>query len=290
MRSRQETIAIDVAGKTISGIRQHAARAVDAPRLLCIHGWLDNANSYMPMMPFLRHYDVVAIDLPGHGKSDWLSQDYTLTEMAYRITGVIQALGWEQCHLVGHSLGGAVASTVAVGCPEMVSTLISIEALGSVSESADKLPERTAKAFQERLNLSKFESRQIRSTQDAVESRLAANKMRTASARLLTERQLERVDNGYQWRFDPLWRISRSQYQTEEQVHAMLAAVACPTLVILGEDGYLTARSSSQARLDALNPSQTLTLPGHHHVHMDSPEPVAIAINRFLTDVTATDS
>src|SRR3546814_8626262 len=40
-----------------------------APRLLAVHGWLDNAASFIPMLEHLGDFDVVAIDLPGHGYS-----------------------------------------------------------------------------------------------------------------------------------------------------------------------------------------------------------------------------
>ena len=41
----------------------------DGPKLLALHGWLDNAASFEPLAEYFADHDLVAIDLPGHGRS-----------------------------------------------------------------------------------------------------------------------------------------------------------------------------------------------------------------------------
>ncbi|MEO8000969.1 MAG: alpha/beta fold hydrolase, partial [Arenimonas sp.] len=41
----------------------------EGEKILCLHGWLDNAASFVPMMPMLEKYNVVALDMAGHGGS-----------------------------------------------------------------------------------------------------------------------------------------------------------------------------------------------------------------------------
>ena len=41
----------------------------NGPRVLALHGWLDNAASFLPLVPHLGDVELVAIDLPGHGHS-----------------------------------------------------------------------------------------------------------------------------------------------------------------------------------------------------------------------------
>lgn len=306
MRPRLESITLDIDGITLAGIRQRKpdtsppapvriagsqtdhlsstpAVVHDAqPRMLCLHGWLDNANSFVPMMPSLPAFDLVAIDLPGHGYSEPLPQGYALHELCYQVTRIIEALGWPDCHLVGHSLGGNIAPLVAVASPEQVSSLIMIEACGPLSEPAEALPARMARSLKDRRKAERFNSRIFTDRQQAIDARLRAARMAMPSARLIIDRQLIDGPEGLRWRFDPRWRQASPQYMSEEQVQSILRAITCPTLTVLAHDGYLSERDTTGQRLQCLSHNETLWLTGHHHLHMDTPEPVAAAINRFL--------
>ena len=62
MQPQLESVALNIAGKTVAGIRQRDPAIADAPKMLAIHGWLDNANSFVPLMPYLPAFDLVAIE------------------------------------------------------------------------------------------------------------------------------------------------------------------------------------------------------------------------------------
>ncbi len=279
---RPESISLNVGGKTITGIR-HRVAGEDAPtKLFCLHGWLDNANSFLPMMSLLPEVDLVAIDMPGHGFSDHLDSTYTVPDSAYWAAATIKALGWEQCHIAGHSLGGIIAPLVAVGAPNLVKSLILIESSGALTSEADEFVDRLRASMSDQLNEKKYQSRVYDSKDDAVNARLRSAKMETTSAKLIIDRQLAECDGGWQWRFDPKLRISTAHRLTEEHVQQINKHIDCPVLTVIAKDGFLTSRELTTNRLKLIKNHKSITLAGHHHLHMDTPEPVARAINHFL--------
>jgi len=284
-----ETLDLTVDNIRIAAIRQRNPQINDQPRMLCVHGWLDNANSFLPMMPYLPAFDLVAIDLPGNGYSAPLPGGYNLHELGYLIYRISAALQWSSCHLVGHSLGAGILPMLAVAHPPLAESLTLIEGCGALSEDACKLPERMVKAFNDRLDADRFSSRVFQTKEAAVEARLRAATMSPVSAKLIVDRQLETVKGGFRWRFDKRWRHASFQYQTEEQVEAVLSKIRSPTLTVLADKGYLVNRDNTATRLGCIKHLQTVTLAGHHHAHMDTPEPVAASINRFLQTAPALD-
>jgi len=110
--------------------------------------------------------------------------------------------------------------------------------------------------------------------------------MTKESARLIVERQLQevRIENKtyLQWRFDKKLRFTSPSYFTEQQVQSVLMDINCPTLCVLAKQGYLLKRDETQARLACIKDRKVVTLPGHHHLHLDHPEAVATEINSFL--------
>ncbi len=279
---RPEAIELNVDGLTLAGIR-HRSPGADAPvRLLCLHGWLDNANSFLPLMPFLPNVDLVAIDLPGHGFSGHLDACYALPELTYWACAAMKALGWENCHLAGHSLGGIIAPLVAVAMPEKISSLLLIEAAGAITSEADDFSKRLGASIAERLNEKKFASRIYASKDEAVSARLSSTRMALSSAQLIIDRQIRQTEDGWVWRFDRKLRITTAHRLTEEHVQNVNRHVDCPIISIVAKQGFLVGRKNTDARMSLLKEHQIVSLTGHHHLHMDTPEPVAAAINQFL--------
>ena len=254
--------------------------------ILCLHGWLDNANSFRPVMPLLTDCDIVAIDLPGHGRSDHLPGPYTIANNAHYALQIAKSLGWEEFQLVGHSMGGCIAPFAAVASPDQVKSIIMIDATGPQTESPDQLPARMARFHREMANPNLHRSRTYDNIDQAIASRLRANTMKTESAKLIVERQLEKSANGYQWSFDRKLRVASAHYYTEPQVETILAAIPCPVQCILADQGYMLKHKHTDSRLQHINNLRLQTLPGHHHLHMDTPETVADSINEFLSTLS----
>lgn len=254
------------------------------PKVLALHGWLDNAASFIPMAPFLADYDIVAIDMHGHGGSDHIAAgyDYAFVDWLHDILDVLDDLGWAQCHLLGHSLGGALASVVAAGAPERVLSLSSIEALGPPPWQGNNAAERLQKAIiGRRKPISPKKT--IADIDTAVRARLQVAEHSELAARLLVERNLTPVEGGYQWRSDPRLMWPSHMRAEEASVRNWLSNIACPVLLVAADPApvYFTPELRD-ARLACIKQSERHIIPGSHHVHMDKPAEVAALINDFL--------
>lgn len=77
-------------------------------RIVFMHGWLSDHRVYAPIMPYLDETQVSAafVDYRGYGRSRALAGSYSAEEIARDTLDLMDALGWERAHLVGHSMGG----------------------------------------------------------------------------------------------------------------------------------------------------------------------------------------
>lgn len=256
-----------------------------APRVIALHGWLDNAASFLPLAACLPELELVIPDLPGHGHSVHLGPgaEYTSGVAVNAVLDLADALGWEHFHLLGHSMGAGIASLLAASSPQRVHRLVAIEALGGLSETVD----RTAARWQEAIAAARaLPGKRLRLFADLaapVRARMQANQLSEANARLLVERGVRRSEGGYVWSSDQRLTLPTPQRLDEAQVSALVAGIACRTRVIYAApaQAYFPEPLRSQ-RAGLLPQGDLIVLPGTHHLHMEDPQTVAAAIGDFF--------
>ncbi len=258
------------------------------PPMLAVHGWLDNAGSFSELAPRLadRHH-IVAIDFAGHGLSDRLVAGawYHYVDYLTDITAVVEHLGWQQLDLLGHSMGGTLAVLWAAAFPDRVKRVISIDALGPISDDASNTAKRLTDALTDRQQWQPGSSgaRVYSNRDDALASRARNDVMSSASADALATRGLEAVAGGYRWRVDRRHRLNSLTRYTEEQVLAALSACVAPVLFIRAKDSHFKMPSQVvEQRLLAFSNAVEDALPGGHHLHLDDAASVIESIDRFL--------
>lgn len=108
-----------------NGVRLNYERTGTGPDLVMVHGLGANlAFWYLRMVPLLRHdCRVTVYDLRGHGLSEMPPSGYTPAVMADDLEGLLDGLGADRVHLVGHSFGGIVALEFALRIPERICSL-----------------------------------------------------------------------------------------------------------------------------------------------------------------------
>ena len=122
--------AVEVA--TVDGRRiSYAGTGQGGEVVLLIHGYGGDRNSWLFLQePLAARHRVYALDLPGHGTSSKDVGDGSVGTLAGAVIGVLDTIGAQRAHLVGHSLGGAVAAAVAARNPGRISSLTLIAPSG----------------------------------------------------------------------------------------------------------------------------------------------------------------
>ncbi|MEV0690282.1 alpha/beta fold hydrolase [Streptomyces sp. NPDC050388] len=117
---------VDHRSVDVGGIRlaYQVSGPQDAPPLVLVHALGEDATDWDQVVPaFARSRRVYALDLRGHGRSDWPG-DYSLELMRADVLQFLDALGLNRVDLIGHSLGGIVAYLLAQDHPQRVSRLV----------------------------------------------------------------------------------------------------------------------------------------------------------------------
>ncbi len=273
---------IDIAFGRIAALR---AGNQGAPKVLALHGWLDNAASFVPLARHLGDLDLVAVDLPGHGRSTHLAigSDYSFYGSANVVLDIADALGWERFALLGHSMGAGIGSLVAAACPHRVTRFVAIEALGALAEAPERTTIRMREAVAAARALPKKSLRVFPTLEPAIRARMQANALSEPVARLLVERGTREVEGGYNWSSDPRLTLPSFTRLTEAQVADLVAGIECPVRLIHADPAqpYLPD-PVRRAHAAALRDGELIVIPGGHHLHMEQPAEVAAAIGDFL--------
>ncbi len=110
----------------LDGMRFHYTEwgSPTAPPVVMLHGLNVQCHTWDPIAKELSaEHHVIAMDMRGHGDSDWARSGYRVHSMARDVHGLIDALGLGPTDLVGHSAGVRVAIAVAGERPETVRRL-----------------------------------------------------------------------------------------------------------------------------------------------------------------------
>ena len=115
---------IRLRGGDLDGLLLHYLEEGRGSATVLVHGLGGFAESWRHNMPELaRHGRVIALDLPGFGRSGKPRLAYTLEFLARALDRLLYGLGVDTVRLVGHSLGGAVAARFALDHPGRVERL-----------------------------------------------------------------------------------------------------------------------------------------------------------------------
>jgi pimeloyl-ACP methyl ester carboxylesterase len=257
----------------------------DGVRVLALHGWLDNAASFARLAPLLEGVRTVALDLPGHGRSDHFPRGWVhhFVDWVPVVLEAADALGWSRFDLLGHSMGAGISSLVPSAAPGRVRRMVLVEGLGPLSGPAEGASERFAAALEDEAQLAQRPGRgPFPDVENAVRARMRGTDLEPDAARLLVDRGVDVTADGVRFRHDPRMKLRSRLRMTEEQVCAFLAAIACPVLVIRASQGFPFPEDEGRARLMRIRDCRVVDVEGDHHVHLTAPERVTPIVTEFV--------
>ena len=111
--------------------------AGQGPPVLLLHGFGTSMAVWSPQFrPLSRHFQVFALDLPGHGFSEKPDVEYRLGYYTDSLAGFMDAVGLSAASFVGHSMGGLLSLCLAADAPERVRRLVLVNSNSPLSRPA----------------------------------------------------------------------------------------------------------------------------------------------------------
>jgi pimeloyl-ACP methyl ester carboxylesterase len=264
----------------LAALSSHPLTATNPP-ILCLHGWLDNAASFIPLAQQLPELPLLALEFPGHGHSQHrgIDANYYFFDWVQDVVALCQRQNWQQLTIIGHSMGAMVATALAASFPELVARLILIDGLGFITAA----PEHAAKQLRDGITSRlKPVSRKphYNSISEAAAARQKQSDFSLTEALLLAERGTMATSTGWTWRTDMRLRQQSVSRLTPEQASALVSAVTCPVLAFLATDSaFVEQLSAMSAHYQTL---QCENIKAGHHCHMTHADVLAEPIRRFL--------
>ena len=250
-------------------------KALDAakPTVVFIHGVLNDHSVWILQSRYFAHHgwNVLAIDLPGHGKSGG-QPPASVEDAADFVLALLKAMGIDQAALAGHSFGSLIALEAAARAPAHVSHLALVGTAFPMKVSPALL-ERSLKAPEKAIHMVNVFSH---STLCPPPSALGPGTWLYGSSRALMRRVL--ASNPDANVFHTGFKACDAYANGE---HAM-AAVHCPTLFLIGRHDQMTPPKSARALAAHARLAQVVEVEAGHSLMTEAPDEVLFALRDFL--------
>jgi pimeloyl-ACP methyl ester carboxylesterase len=250
--------ALNVDGHPLS----YAVTGGGEPTLVLVHGAGGSHATWTRQLEGLAdHATVVALDLAGHGRSGGDGRR-SMADYAQLVREAIVALGRGRVVLGGHSMGGGIAQTIALGWPEMLRGLV----LVGTGARLRVLPRIFELLGQDPAAAAAF----ITGIAWSPSARAA---LREGGRRALLETRAA---------------VTHGDFTACDAFDAMarVGEIALPTLVVVGEDDQLTPLRYAEYLAGHIRGARLARIPGAgHFVTLEAPDAVNAAIRAFLDDM-----
>lgn len=262
----------------------------DAPTLFFLHGWGDVSASFQFVVDALQNdWRIIAPDWRGFGLSQWNDGVYWFPDYIADLDALLELYSPEQAaQIVGHSLGGIVASLYAGIRPERVSLFANLEGFALWVLKPGETPARFGKWLQQiRENDASF--RRYARREDFSTRLLKDNpRLRPERATFIAEHSLRAADGGFVFAADPRHRWINPVLYPLEEAMACWQRITARTLWVAGRDSVVMKSFSEnpddyRKRMGCFaQVNEVLIDHSGHNLHHDQPEAIALHIEEFF--------
>ena len=272
--------------------RSTSGRHDRASTVMLVHGFMDAAGTWEEVAPALsaRGHRVLAPDMRGFGEAPRAPRGsyYHFVDYVADLAEILGALAPGPVALVGHSMGGTIATLYAGAYPENVVRLANLEGLGPPDNRWEVGPTRVRRWIEDVREAKRRGEPKPFGREDACD-RLAASHPAVSPdvlARKLSHLAHQVEDDGFVWRFDPLHRTTSPVPFFAKLFVEFAKAVRCPVLFVSGgTEGFHVV--DEEERLAAFERLRRATLEGAGHMlHWTRPTELGELLVDFLHDPT----
>jgi Predicted hydrolases or acyltransferases (alpha/beta hydrolase superfamily) len=284
-------VEFSLSGLKLRGRRWRSQQDTDLLPVVALHGWMDNCGSFdflarelMQLTP--ASFDIVALDLAGHGQSDARKhcEAYSIWQDIGEILEVANQLGWQRFALLGHSRGAMIATLTAATFPERVSHLAAIEALTPQPAAASDAVGQLSASIKAVMAAKNRKTRYYTSLAAATKSRARGLfELAYADAEVLAQRGVHNSEKGFYWGNDPVLAAPSAVKFTTEQLHAFVSALKLQAKLILASNSMIWDFLPNKGWLEHFDYIDIETFPGGHHLHMSEQAPaIALSLQSYF--------
>jgi len=263
---------------TANGLRIHYLDwgGAGKPPLIMLHGIARIAHTFDHLAPkFADRYRVIAVDMRGHGDSDWHPDAaYLVEDYVTDLEELVRQLGLRGITLLGNSTGGRVVQVFAGLHPDLVSALI-VEDVGP--ERPRSIADNFARQVQEEANGWSSEA-ELLAELARRNPGIAADQLRTY-ARYGTKR---RADGRLVWKRDPA--LAKGFVETE--LWQYVRRITSPTIYVIGGRSAIVPAETQEQLKKVIKGVTIVTMPGlGHYPDQEAPADFMAIVDRFLARV-----
>lgn len=284
---------LETATTPIRSLRYHLHRSgpSDGKPIFLLHGLMDTGASFAPLAAQLSDdWHLIAPDWRGHGATDAAPQGYWFPDYVADLEALIEAYtkADEPVTLIGHSMGGQVASLYAGLRPARVTQLICLDSLNVPATPPSDMPKRYRQWLD--AQASPPQPRTYRDkTQLAERIRRRYPELSAAQINSLTRAWSRPTDDGrIRLVTDPLHQVPFPLGFHPEEAMAIWRQVTAQTLFLDAENSqsarWIDAHTMAQRRACFQQGTQQTVAGCGHMLHLEKPGAVADRVITFLSD------